>query len=397
MDPTIKPFQATYYNPELIKDFSLVVCPPYDVIDSKKAAVLRKKSPYNYCRISLAVNKDYSKPATNLKGWRKQKVLIDDQQQNYYLYQRKFKVEQKEFTCYGIFCLLNMKKKEIFPHEHTLAKPKEDRRKMIASVKANLSPVYVIAESNKDFLSLLVKKYLKKKPFFKFKDDQGTLNVLWRVGSPEDIKLTTSALEKSSLVIADGHHRFETSFDYYQKNKGKFKDIDYIFSYVTLNQPGLLILPTHRVITSSQDNKINISRLKDEFNISLMSQKKLESKLKLARNFCFGLYVNKKFYFGNLKNKDILDTIKPSVYKGLDSYIFHKLVLPKIDYRKIDYSHSIKEIKNHTQKNRMVFLLRPATLGSVFDVAKAGYKLPQKSTYFYPKILSGLLMRRLMK
>lgn len=397
MAKTVKPFKATHYRQSLLDNFSKVACPPYDVIDNKKASILKKRSQYNYCRISLAEGKNYDQPAQNLKKWIEKGVLVQGQTESHYLYKQKFKIAKKEFSRYGVLCLLNMKKKEIFPHEHTLAKPREDRKKMIAKVKANLSPIFVIAGNADDFLNLLSKKYNKRKPLIKFKDDQGDFNWLWKIDEKNDISKISSSLDKSYLVIADGHHRFETSFDYFKKNKNKFKDLEYILAYVTIPQQGLVILPTHRIISAPAKNKENFAKLKKECKLKQVSKAELAKKLKSNKKFCFGLYWQKKFYFATLQNKDILDTISPAVYKKLDTYIFHHSILSQLDYKDMNYTHSIDEAKKITKKNQMAFLLKPASLTAVFDIAKAGYKLPQKATYFYPKISSGLVLRRFEK
>lgn len=397
MAKTIKPFKATHYREGLINDFSKVACPPYDVINDKQAKVLKQRSPYNYCRITLADGKNYNKPAQNLKKWIDQKILVDDKKDSYYLYRQKFTVGNKQFSRYGILCLLNMGKKEIFPHEYTLAKPKEDRKKMIAKLKANLSPIFVIAGNTDNFLNSLSKKYKKQKPFLAFTDDQSNLNCLWQVSEKKDIFKVSSAVANAHLIIADGHHRFETSLDYYKKNKGKFKNLDYILSYLTIPQPGLVILPIHRIISAPIKNKDNFNKLKNECNLQKISKKELEKKLKTVKKFCFGVYWNKIFYFATLQNEKILDAISPAIYKKLDTYIFHNCILPKLNYKKMNYTHSIDEVKRAATKNEMVFLLKPASLKSVLDIAKAGYRLPQKSTYFYPKISSGLVLWRFKK
>ncbi|MCF7869780.1 MAG: DUF1015 domain-containing protein [Candidatus Omnitrophica bacterium] len=394
MGQTTKPFKATHYNLNLLDDFSKVACPPYDVIDKKRALNLKKRSPYNYCRINLADGKNYNKPARNLQKWLKEKVLVDDQKKNYYLYQQEFIIGKNKFLRYGILCLLNMKKKKIFPHEHTLDKPKKDRKKMITKLKANLSPVFVIAGNTDKTLRAISEKYIKKKPFIEFKDDENNLNSLWKIGKKEDIEKISSSLEASYLIIADGHHRFETSFDYFKKNKNKFKNLSYILAYLTIPQPGLVILPIHRITPASTKNKEYFNKIKNRCKLEQVSQKNLEKKLKIAKNFCFGVYWNKKFYFATLQKEGLLDTISPAIYKKLNTYIFHNYVLPEIKCNQFAYNHSIDEVKKVTKKNQMAFIMKAVSLKAVFDIAKAGYRLPQKSTFFYPKVFSGLVLRR---
>lgn len=397
MKNLIKPFKATFFNPELNWDLASLVCPPYDVIDKELAKKLRKKSPYNYCRINLAPSGNYQVPAKNFANWLRKKILVEDSRQGYYLYQRKFKVNNKSFLCYGIFCLLDMKQKKVFPHEHTLTKPKKDRKKMLTNLKAHLSPVFVVSEEKNNFLNNLAKDYSRGKPFLQFRGQQGFSHKVWKIQEEKPINTITASLSKSCLVIADGHHRFETAFDYFKKNGKRFKDLDYVFAYLTFEQPGLLILPTHRLVTIKGRIEKVFDFLSRDFLLQEVKEKDLLKKIKNAKKFSFGVCLDKKFYFACLKNEAILGKIKPKVYLKLDAYIFHHLVLPKLTYEGLEYSHSLEEIKRQAQKRKVAFLLRQPSFNSVFKVAKAGYKLPQKTTYFYPKILSGIMLRRFSK
>lgn len=395
MASVVKPFSATYYNPAITKNYSAVVCPPYDVISKEQLSILRKKSPYNFSRVLIADNNDYKKAANTLNDWVSKKVLIEDKEKCFYLYEQEFFVEGKKVMRFGILGLLKMNKKGIFPHEHTLKGPKEDRKKIISSTKANLSPIFVIAAKRLKLFEHVYNTYRGKKPFARFKDQEGNLNTVWKIKDKTQIGKIQKEINKCKLIIADGHHRFEISYDYFDKNKDKFKDLNYILAYITDFQKGLNILPTHRVLRLEDSLEQILAKLKDCFTIKDLKQSVIEKKLKQKGKFSFGIYRNKKFYFLELKKPAFLDKIPEKIYKNLDTYVFHQLILPLFESDSIiEYTHSVKEAKKIAGAEKTAFLLKAVTLDSVFKLSSRGFRLPQKSTYFYPKVSSGIVIRR---
>ncbi len=398
MTSALKPFNATYYNPSLTKDYSKVVCPPYDVISKKELLVLRKKSRYNFSNILIADKNNYKKTRIILDKWIDKKVLIDDKNESIYLYEQKFNIEGKRFKRFGILALLRMDKKGVLPHEHTLHGPKEDRRKIIQAVEANLSPIFVIANKRLKTFFKVYTEYSKKAPFSKFKDAQGNVNCVWKIQDKELIFKICGEIDKSKLVIADGHHRFEISYDYFKKNRNKFKNLNYILAYITGCQKGLNILPTHRVIHIKDKNGLFFEKLKKYFDVIEAKKSLLEKRMKRTIEFCLGIYRGGKFYFLRLKNTAILGKIGNKAYRELDTYVFHKLIIPLFESNgKIEYTHNVDEAKEKAGKNKTAFILRPASLDSVIKISSKGFRLPQKSTFFYPKVLSGIAIRRFKK
>jgi len=398
MSSILKPFRATHFNTKAIKDLSKVVCPPYDVIDQKQLLKLRKKSVNNLSHILLADNGDYKKPKNLLNEWLQKQIMIDDDKESLYLYEQEFNIEEKSYNRYGILSLLKMDKNEIFPHERTLTAPKVDRKKMIKSVEANLSPIFVIAAKSSGYISEIYKRYCRKTPFLKAADHEGNLNKLWKIQDKKEINDICKVLGNSKLVIADGHHRFEISYDYFKKNGDKFKGLDYILAYVADCQKGLVILPTHRVVTISDNKKIFFEKLEKYFIVKEVTQLNLDKSLKSSVEFCLGICREGKFYFLKLKDNALLNKITDKSYRKLDTYIFHKVVLPLFNNAgDIEYTHSIEETKKLAHKNKTGFLLKAVSLDFVFDLAEKGIKMPQKTTYFYPKILSGMAIRRFVK
>ncbi|MBD3264750.1 MAG: DUF1015 family protein [Candidatus Omnitrophica bacterium] len=394
MGDTIKPFRATHYNPGLFNDYSKLVCPPYDVISKGQLNRLRKKSPYNFSHILIADKKNYKKAGKKFSEWVDKNILVDDNVAGFYFYEQHFKIDGRRLSRFGILCLLSMDERSIFPHENTFKGPKIDRKRILQTLKANLSPIFVISAKRIDFLKDIRTKLMRKEPLIKFCDDEGNLNRAWNINETADIKKICRGFERGKLVIADGHHRFEISYDYFLKNKSRFKDLNWILAYVTGYQQGLVILPTHRVAQVKNENEF-FKKLKEVFGVFSVSRRKLEEKLKEKGDFRMGIYRRGKFYLLKLKDKGLLKQVDNPVYRKLDSYVFQKAVLPLFAIKgDIEYTHSIKEAKKISGDKKTAFLLRAVSLEEVVKVSSKGLKLPQKSTYFYPKILSGIVLRR---
>ncbi len=398
MPQNIKPFKGTHYNPLKINNFNNVVCPPYDVINNSELKSLRKKSAFNFSHVLLADKSNYQSKRKTLDSWVAKKVLVDDLNECLYLYEQKYRVNGKKITRYGIISLLRMNKKGIFPHERTHKAPKEDRKKIIKALEANLSPIFVIASSKVSALTKAYKHYSKRKPFVCCDDKDKNLNRIWKVEDKKYLNSLCKEFNNSKLLIADGHHRFEISYDYFNKHKSKFKDLNYLMAYITDCQKGLLILPTHRILTIKDSEAELFKKLSKYFSIKLISKKLLASKLTKAKTFTLGLYRAGKLFCLELKDKDILLKISNKYYRKIDAYVFHSLVLSlfKVD-KPIEYTHSIDEAIELSGNKKTAFLLGAANLDSVIDISSKGFKLPQKSTYFYPKLLSGLVIRRFSK
>lgn len=394
MEPGIKPFYGTRYNPVRISNLSDVVCPPYDVISEQQLEFLRSKSPYNFSHILLADNNNYKEIAEKFRGWNEQGILTDDKSKSFYLYEQCFTSEGKSYRRFGFLSLLKMDN-NILPHEHTLSKPKEDRKKIIKEMEANLSPIFVIAPRALGAFGQVYKSYSGKAPVVKF-EFEGIKNSIWMVDDSDSIAAICTAVEKSSLIIADGHHRFEISYDYYINNKGKFDDLNYVLAYITDAQEGLLILPTHRIVRLKQEIGLIFHKLEDYFFIKPATKDYVEKELNIRKKFCFSIYYQERFYFLEPKDDSFFNKIDgEDCYKKIDSYILHQFIFRLFEKdEEIGYTHTISEACQLAGQDKAAFLLRSARLNDVFDIAKQGLRLPQKSTYFYPKLVSGVVVRR---
>ncbi|MFH1767885.1 MAG: DUF1015 domain-containing protein [Candidatus Omnitrophota bacterium] len=400
--PLIKPFQALYYSPERIKDFSKVVCPPYDVMDDKEKAKFKRRSPYNFCNIlTTDRNNNYRKLKSKFLRWVKDGILIQDEAPCLYLYQQKFKAALKTYVRTGILCLLRIDKDGlVYPHEHTFGAPKRDRYYILKELKANLSPIFVIYPNRLPLLRFLSSRYHEKSFFMRFDDSSGVRNKVWRISDFNIIKKVQKSLAKEKLFIADGHHRFEVARKYFEKRGGKLKNANYILAYFTDATNGLLILPTHRIVKTNHTAEAVLKKLSCRFDILGVNKRRFSGIFAGGRKdkAVFGLYAKDNYYLFYLKKSVVLDRIfkkEEAVYKDLDVSILHKLALSLLGESDISYTHSLDEAVKGAKGERVAFILRPTPLETVFTMAKKGYRFPQKSTYFYPKLLSGIVIRRL--
>ncbi|MCM8787129.1 MAG: DUF1015 domain-containing protein [Candidatus Omnitrophica bacterium] len=398
MQQTIIPFEATHYNPKLFPKLPDLICPPYDVITKEQLKYFQNKSLYNFSNILLAANSNYKTLVRRFFKWLKDKILIDDDEKSLYFYLQHFKYDNKKYQRLGIISLLCMDKKGlIFPHENTLAKPKKDRKKIIENMKANLTPIFVVIPRRLNIFFEIYNSLKNKPPFLKFKDFENNDNLVWKISDEKSINKICRVFQNKKLIIADGHHRFEVAYEYYLKHKNDFSKLNYILAYITDAQEGLMVLPTHRIVSVLDTEEVFFKKLSDNFDIKNVSETKLEQLLSKKKNFCFGIYASKKFYFSELRNKSKLNVIE-NIYRELDTYLLNHLVLALFKINgDIIYTHSMKEVRQLTGSKRVAFILRPISVKNIFKIASCGYTLPQKSTYFYPKIPSGILLRRFIK
>ncbi len=404
MSDLVKSFKAFFYNQEKIADPGDVTCPPYDIISPDLRAQLRKRSPYNFIHVLLVDKKhDYDALSKKFHKWISDGVLVQDSRDCIYLYEQTFTLAGISHVRTGFLALLELDKKGvIFPHENTLSAPKKDRFTLLTKIKANLSPIFVISDRPLKNLAGLIRQCKKKKPFMDFYDSKEMRNRLWRIDDPAVIRALAKETSAKKLFIADGHHRFAVARQYFHKYKKAYKDLNYIPAYFTDPSNGLLILPTHRVAKVEETTHMMLEKLAPYFDIKEVNEDFVRRETrKEGDNFSFGIYARKKFYFLDLKNKKILDTIfvkkEEKIYKKLDVSILHKLVFKHLTVSDIRYSHKIKEVKTMVSGKKTGFLLRATPLDTVFDIARTSHLLPQKSTYFYPKLLSGLIVRRFEK
>lgn len=421
----IKPFRALIYNQEKIKDISCVACPPYDVISPQKQEYYHEVSPYNLIHILLGKDipqeDKYERAANYFREWQKNQIFIQDKTPAIYFYSQQYSLRGEKRTRFGFMALLRLgdKSSGVFGHEHTHSSPKEDRLRLLRQVKANLSPIFVIFPDKKRVIQRIKEKYIQNKlPFIDIINDEKTVHKVWRLDSPDILADIQDKMSGENIFIADGHHRYEVACAYkdeMQMNLGTItgdESFNYILTYFTnIESRGLTILPVHRLVklNPQQDMPDLKMRLLDYFDVEEIKDKtKFFFLLNKAgeTEHILGMYKDRKYWFLRLKNIRMLDKIiddKPREYRLLDVSILNYIVLKKIlglelqDKGVITFNPSAEELIEEVNANPAytAFFLNPVKVQQLMAVALNGEKLPPKSTYFYPKVLSGLVINKL--
>lgn len=426
--PSIRPFKAIIYNKKKINDIKKVVAPPYDVIGPKMQADLYKKHPNNVVKLILGKIKKSDTPSDNrytrakkfLESWLKTNVLIPDDKEAIYVYSQKYKYEGKWVERTGFMSLMRLEfsdERKVLPHENTLKAPKVDRLNLMRSVAANLSPIFMLYEDDKNEISGIIKNITSNtKPFIDINIDD-IRNRVWKLSDKRAIERIRNFMTDKNIFIADGHHRYETAINYANEieagNASKeLKDNSkYALAYFCrLDDEELTILPTHRIIKDigSLNKEEVIKKLKsffitDEFSTAV----KCIRALKASKNHhAFGMYMGgRKYYCLRLKKEDAARAFMgkgSDDWKDLDVSILHLFIIQNIlairdEDDNIEFVKDADEALKLVDKGRfkIAFLLNPTKVSQVKRVAEHGEKMPRKATYFYPKPLSGLVIRKM--
>ncbi len=420
-------FRAVAYNPEVVGSFKSVVCPPYDVISPQAQEMYHERSLHNFIRILLAkdsaLDDKYRRAATIFRGWLKDKVLVQDEHPAVYFYSQQYLVRGEKKTRLGFISLLRLGDERgaaVFGHEHTHNAAKLDRFKLMKQVKANLSPIFIIFLDKKRIIQRIFQKYIPAQPaFIELTDDEKTVHKLWRLNDPALLKIIESSMNSENMFIADGHHRYEVACAYRDLMREKLgaaftadEEFNYCLAYFTnTDYRGLSILPIHRLLKLVEPLDIDgfISRSKEYFDVDQVKDRTrfffLLEKAGCSEHL-IGFYKEKKYFLLRLKNVKMLDKLisdKPKEYRFLDVAILNYLVFKNILKLDLDNLPGIKyspdpfELMKEadTDPLKAAFFLNPVKIQQIINIALSGNKMPPKSTYFYPKVLSGLVINKL--
>ena len=424
--PVVKPFKAIRYNKKKVKDLGRVVAPPYDVIPEKMQDQLYRKDPHNVVRLIL--NKITSKDTASdnrhtrskkfFDSWLDENILTQDGVDSLYIYSQKYKDGKNTVEQVGFIGLMGLDlggEEKVLPHENTLAAPKEDRLKLMRSVRANLSPIFILYDDGK--ITKLLKSFCAKNKAAIDVKWERVCHRVWKVDNPAVIKAVQGRMGTKSVFIADGHHRYEVAKSYSREVQASslpdgIKDNSkYMMVYfVEADEKMLKVLPAHRLVKNL--GKIGkdgiIDNLKGFFRIEeAASLNKVMSGLsRLADEHVFGIYLGKgRFYV--LKLQDIASSDnaikdKPKDWKRLDVSILHLFIFQRL-LGISDTDDNIEFLKSPLEtvkavdsgKFKAAFFLNPTKVSQIKRIAKLGERMPRKATYFYPKPLSGLVINKL--
>lgn len=380
------------------------ICPPYDVISPEEKKNLKKSSKYNMVQLELSdPDKNRNKYAQSnflFKQWLKDGSLIQDEKPALYFYEQIFKDHGKKMIRRGFFSALKLENPHggaVKAHEKTLAKPKADRLSLLKAVKANLSPIFLLFNDDKKKIVSICKNIAKTKPSATATDKEGTYHKLWVITDEKIIADVTKTLATKKTFIADGHHRYETAWNYmqYMKSKDKKfsdkKEYGYVLAYLCpMEDPGISIWPTHRVISAPAGIEENIAKYFDILPQSAFN------KMQKAKIQPVMIFKDGKYRTLTVKNPALLKKAMPdrcSAYRNLGVSILHSILIPNVPADQYVYVKSEKEAVSLAKKTKKIAILVPATpVEAIKEIALNNETMPQKSTYFFPKLASGIII-----
>ena len=435
----VKPFRGLRYNLDRISDLSAVITPPYDVISAAEQLRYHKLNPYNVIRLDYGIDepKDtpndnkYTRAAGYVKQWLGEGILIREDRPAFYLIRHRFTYNDRIYNRFSLMARVKLEDLNtgcIRPHEKTMSKPKEDRMRLLKACNVNFSPIMVLCRYEPGGFEGLFADIIKK-PAPEARDKDGVEFTMWTITDQDQNVIGTifKLLADNMLYIADGHHRYETALNYSLERKaasqsdGEDAPYNYVMMTITpAEDPNLLMLPTHRMIKGLKQDMLDSlkGKLAEYFDMETIpplsdaaaSVKNWLAALQKNRSTCFGLYWLDRDKLCILKTKKGINLKVESepgddAVSSLDVAILHRLILhrilkidsPKIEEECLEYTRIGIEAVNRVNKgeHQISFFLNPTPISGMLSVADAKLRMPQKSTYFYPKTPTGLVMNPL--
>lgn len=414
------PFKGVLYNPQKVDTIS-VMAPPYDIVTPEFKEILYSRSPYNIIRIDFGKDNTgdnekenrYTRASKSLNKWLEQEILIKDAEPLFYCYEVSYKIngqEEKLRGFLGAVKLEDLGSGKIHPHEMTYSKPKSDRLSVIRSCMANISPIFSLYSSPECLSSSILEKVVKEKAFIEAKNGDGFIHKLWQISDKTSIETIKKDMSDKDILIADGHHRYETALEFKNEmnEKGLLKTDTEPFNYVmmflvNMEDDGLTILPTHRLAEIEKQTKIkeslkayfDITAIKFDGSAEKQAKQEMSKTMQKGKN-SLGMFIKdeKTFYVLNFKGAHS-EINSHKTLKNLSVTILHKLIFEKLlrvdkfEYE-MDPESAVEKVNNGPFQ--AAFFLNPTKVEDVKEVALAGQRMPPKSTYFYPKLLSGMVI-----
>ena len=425
--PIIEPFRALCYAPKLREDLDHLIAPPYDVIPEDRRALFASSHPRNIVHIDLprddGSNDVYRSAGRRLESWIQEQVLVRDQHPALYLCDQRFRTPAgEELSRRGFFARIRLEafgSGGVLPHERTLDAPRVDRERLLSATRAHLSAVFLLHPDPDGRVSGLVDDALGGETFAEGRDAEGTISRVVRLDAPEAVAAIQGELRKSWVLIADGHHRYEASLNYRDHRRaGGHRDAESILAFFcSLADPGLRIFPIHRVVHSLSrfDAADFRSRLEPLFELNPVDRDEgLRASIRDGgdRPGVFGMLFKgesgawvARWREGAGLERPLMAAM-PEPLRRLDVILLHRLVLEEIlgitteaqalashlDYVKDDHDLFRRMSDGAAQ---IGFLMNPTRMEQVIEVTRQGLRLPQKTTYFHPKVQTGLVLNPL--
>ena len=413
----IRPFKAIRYTKKAGAPEDLIT-QPYDKIDPAMQKEYYAKSPYNYCRLILPLEDNkYQIANERVVQWVKEGIMAKETQPAIFVSRQEFMLDGKKYTRTGILAALRLYKYSenmVFPHEATYKAPKADRLNMLRTVQKDLEPVFLIYQDQEKKTIAFLEETAKTNPVIQVTDSLGVKHSVWKVTDPEKIRQLQTVLSAKTMVITDGHHRYESALAYRDEmcRKGKWTEdsaFNFHMSYmVPVQEEGLVVLPTHRLLKEYKLTPELLEAFKFFFEVSEIKAnvEGIERFLKDHFNeHAFCIYDGSKAYGLTLKHdKAVYEFVNDNVSK--ETKIFDVVILRDIVFkfilrtRELSIDENILYVrwtkvaveKVDRGEASIAFLVNPINAKTVAEIAQQHELLPEKSTDFYPKMVSGLMM-----
>jgi uncharacterized protein (DUF1015 family) len=414
----VQPLRALHYDLLRVGPLSDLVAPPYDVIDAEQRARLAARSPYNVVEIDLPQGDDpYAAAAHTLAGWQREGAVVRDDEPAVWALTQEYQAPggggRRER--HGILCRVRVEDYgagRIRPHERTHPGPREDRLRLTRATRANLSPIFALHSDPGAHAWAAVGPHVQAQPWGEVTDDDGTRHRTWRVADRDAIAGVQSALAEAELLIADGHHRYETARVYAQEVGGEGAHRYVLACLVALEDPGLTVFPTHRLVRGLRpaQHEALAEAIRRDFDVEEVTREEVvpvgDGPLRMG-------YMDSHFkrpFRLTLKDPAIADRAlegRPEAYRRLDTALLEALLLKGAlgmsdddiaHLEGLGYARDAGEALAALDAGEYdaAFFLRPTPVEEVRAVAAVGESMPPKSTYFFPKLLTGLVFNPLV-
>jgi uncharacterized protein (DUF1015 family) len=419
----VRPLKALHYDLAKVGGLAAVASPPYDVIDAAERARLLERSPYNAVAIDLPVPFDPADPASRPVGdpyedaarrideWRAEGVLAADAEDAVWALSQDYTApDGAKHTRHGVLVRVRVEDYEtgtVRPHERTHPGPLQDRLELTRATRLNLSPIFSLSTVDP---WPLVEPALSPEPWGEVTDEDGTVNKVWRVADPAIVAAVVERLAGAQLLIADGHHRYETARAYRDEIGGEGPQNYTLMALTGLDDPGLTVFPTHRLLSGFSHDPERRERLlaglEELFEVIPLDRSELDPAGAEGVGV-FGLFdgTDGAAYALRLRDTEELDRRlagKPEAYRRLDSAILETLVLMGLagmseeditERRGLEYAKSVPAAVDMVENGiyDLAFIQRPVPIEQVKAVAETDANMPPKSTYFFPKVMTGFV------
>jgi uncharacterized protein (DUF1015 family) len=432
---SIRPFQALRYNTRDPLSVALVTAPPYDCITPEEQEELYRTHPHNIVRIILGKQSPsdtdrhnrYTRAAGLLAKWRQTGILVRDPEPALYFYQQAFEIDGRSYLREGFLARVGLEEfgsGKIFPHEETLPGPKEDRLKLMRATAANTEPIFGLFPDPENGITALFRDAVRCEPLVQTVDGSGVVHRLFGCSDPALVGRVAKAMADRPIFIADGHHRYETALAYQREREAAGETLgpdhpasSILVLCVSMHHPGLAILPTHRILSGAAGLTAQKLRkaTEDHFNWQELvgadaTSPRVDAHLRESRGHAFGLWTRdtSRAFILTLKDPKVMGPLAADhskAWRKLDVAVLERVLLkndlPRAlgpgEEPKLSYVHLSQQAFDavHEDGADAAFVLRPPPIEALQEVAAHGERMPPKSTYFYPKVLSGLVINPL--